>query len=253
MSRLYIGTSGWSYPHWAKGVFYPSGLPQSRWLEYYAQIFTTVEANVTFYRPPREVMFQNWCKKTPHEFIFSIKLWRRISHDKRLNECEAELRDFLRPLALLGPKRGPVLVQCPPFLRADTGLFRSFLELISAQVLHEGYRFVVEFRNKDWLQPEVISLLDLYKVGLCLTDMPRCVVVHPNDVSWVYIRRHGPFGTYRGGYTPEQLQQDAEAISRWIQEGRDVYVYFNNDLEGHAVVNARQLQILLQPGNAGEF
>lgn len=80
---------------------------------------------------------------------------------------------------------------------------------------------------------------------MCLADMGRCPITRPNDVDFVYIRRHGPAGSYRGYYSPDELKRDARQIGQWLNAGRDVYVYFNNDAEVNAVTNARQLIDLL--------
>src|SRR2546423_1724575 len=56
ITSVRIGCSGWQYRHW-KRDFYPAELPQSRWLEYYAERFDTVEVNNTFYRLPEAATF----------------------------------------------------------------------------------------------------------------------------------------------------------------------------------------------------
>jgi len=262
--HCYIGTSGWSYPHWAKGRFYPRGLKPGDWLGFLAEHFNTVEVNSSFYRLPRPELIARWREVTGRRFRFAVKLWRRITHEKRLAGCGSELRDFLGVARELGPKRGPLLVQLPPSLRKDVELLAEFLDTLKDVSCAAGagvssrsgrWRFAVEFRSHDWLCDEVYELLSWHSAAVCLADLPRCPVTRPNvapasertgarasaGTRFVYIRRHGPGGRYRGCYSPEQIAADATAIGGWLASGYDVYVYYNNDIDGHAVDNARQL------------
>jgi uncharacterized protein YecE (DUF72 family) len=239
--KCYIGTSGWSYAHWAKGRFYPKGLKQGEWLAFLAERFGTVEVNSSFYRPPKPEYVARWCKMTPRQFRFAIKLWRRITHEKKLANCDSQLSDFLAVANEFGTKRGPLLVQLPPSLRRDTGRLDEFLTLLKKTAGRTRWKVTVEFRNKDWLCDEVYELLDRHKAALCLADLPRCPITEPNDAPFVYMRRHGPGGGYRACYTAKHIAADAKQIRHWLADGKDVFVYYNNDIDGHAVGNARQL------------
>jgi hypothetical protein len=68
-----IGTSGWVYPHW-RGVFYPAGLRQAQWFEYYTRYFDTVEINNTFYRLQAESAFDGWREQAPPGFLYAVTL-----------------------------------------------------------------------------------------------------------------------------------------------------------------------------------
>ena len=239
--KCYIGTSGWSYPDWAKGRFYPKGLKQGEWLPFLARHFNTVELNASFYRLPRPEYIDRWREVTGGRFRFAVKLWRRVTHEKRLDDCDAELESFLRVVNELGPKRGPLLVQLPPSLHKEIALLDEFLANVEQAAGRSRWRVAVEFRNRDWLCDEVSRLLDRHRAALCLADLPRCSVTEPNDAPFVYVRRHGPGGGYRGCYTPEHIAADAKQVGAWLAAGRDVYVYYNNDIDGHAVDNAGQL------------
>ena len=239
--KLYVGTSGWSYGHWADGVFYPKGLKQADWLKYYAERFGTVEVNMTFYRMPKPEMPTRWRKLTPPRFVFAIKLWRRVTHEKRLKTCEDALKRFFEIVAPLGPKRGPLLVQLPPTLRRNVDLLDSFLSGLKQSADQLRWRVAVEFRNREWLCQEVYHVLDRHRAALCLADLGSCPIAEPNHAPFLYVRRHGPAGPYWGCYTPEDIARDAARIRGWLGEGRDVFVYYNNDVEGYAVANARQL------------
>ena len=207
--RMYVGTSGWSYAYWAKGLFYPKGLRQPDWLQYYSRCFSTVEVNASFYRPPRPEMIARWREVTPTRFRLAVKLWRRVTHEKRLSDCAAELRDFLATVVELRAKRGPLLVQLPPSLKRDTVRMGDFLAELKCAAHRFRWRVAVEFRNAEWICDQVYELLDRYNAAICLADMPRCPITEPNDVGFVYIRRHGPGGRYRGatpaGTSPTML------------------------------------------------
>jgi uncharacterized protein YecE (DUF72 family) len=186
-------------------------------------------------------MFTRWHEMTDSQFLFAVKLWRRITHHKRLKNCSQELKDFFTVACGLGSKCGPLLVQLPPSMPLDTVRLHAFLDDLKCMIGKNPRKVAVEFRNKQWLCESVYALLDDYDVALCLADMPSCPITIPNNASFIYIRRHGPGGRYHGCYSAGHIMNDAEMIRSWCDQGRDVYVYFNNDAEGHALDNARQL------------
>lgn len=239
--RCHIGTSGWSYAHWAKGRFYPKGLKQGEWLRFLAERFQTVEVNVSFYRVPTPAFITRWRAVTGGRFRFAIKLWRRITHEKRLTNCGEELATFFGIVNELGPRRGPLLVQLPPSFHKDVGRLDAFLDALDRATGRTRWRVAVEFRDPSWLSDDVYDLLSRRRAAVCLADTSRCPITEPNDAPFVYVRRHGPGGHYRDRYAPEHIAADAGRIRDWLAAGRDVFVYYNNDVEGHAVDNARQL------------
>ncbi|MBN2308145.1 MAG: DUF72 domain-containing protein [Candidatus Hydrogenedentes bacterium] len=241
-ATLYAGTSGWSYAHWAKGRFYPKGLKQGDWLAFYAERFPTVEVNMTFYRLPTPALVTRWRDVVGPGFRFAIKLWRRITHDARLRDVAEPLAQFLRATAPLGEKLGPLLVQLPPSLQKDTPLLDAFLAELKRTAKLQAPRVAVEFRHPSWLCDATSEVLTRYGAAVVLADMPRCPATAPNEAKFVYIRRHGPSGGYRGCYAPVHISKDARDIRRWLDDARDVYIYYNNDVQGHAVDNARQLR-----------
>jgi uncharacterized protein YecE (DUF72 family) len=221
-------------------------LKQGEWLRFYAERFRTVEVNMTFYRLPKAELLSRWADMTPKGFRFAVKLWRLISHQKRLNDCDRELRDFLGVVAALGEKAGPLLIQLPPSQRCDLVLLNEFLfDMLDALGVRR-WQVAVEFRNADWIRPEVNAVLDKHGAALCLADMSRCTTGEPNHAPFVYVRRHGPGERYRGCYTRAQLRVDADRFRSWMEAGRDVYVYFNNDIGGHAVANATDLRHMIE-------
>jgi uncharacterized protein YecE (DUF72 family) len=244
--QCYIGTSGWSYAHWAKGRFYPRGLKPGQWLGFLAQHFNTVEVNSSFYRLPKPEMVARWRSVTGTRFLFAVKLWRRITHEKRLADCARELNDFIAVAKEFRSKRGPLLVQLPPSLRKDVDRLAEFLAVLKKTIGRARWPVAVEFRNQDWLCREAYELLNRHRAAVCLADLPRCPITEPNEAPLVYLRRHGPAGGYRGRYTAEHIAADAARIRAWLADRRDVFVYYNNDIDGHAVDNARELQAAVE-------
>jgi len=248
---VWIGTSGWMYRHWANDVFYPRDVKQIDWLSYFAQHFRTVELNASFYRLPQPQAVTRWKTVAPAGFVFAVKCWRRITHLRRLNrQCADDLRLFLERMQPLGAHLGPILVQIPPSMHADLELLRGFLEMVPRRLGRKALRVALEVRHESWLRPETMRLLDEFGVSLVMADWPGCDVRETNEAPFVYIRRHGPGKRYESCYSEEHLQADAERIGRFAQQGRDVYVYFNNDVAGHAVRNAARLIELVNPQTA---
>jgi len=194
----YIGTSGWTYAHWAQGRFYPKGMKQRDWLPYFAEHFGTVEINASFYRMPKPEMVTRWRTVTGSKFLFAVKLWRRITHLKRLKNCGQDVWSFLSVVGELGPRRGPLLVQLPPSMHRNVERLDAFLADLKAAMGRRRWKVAVEFRNPEWLCEPVSHVLDRHGAALCLADMPRCPITEPNDVEFVYMRRHGPGGAIPG-------------------------------------------------------
>lgn len=231
---MYIGTSGFSYPHW-KGVFYPPDTGERQWLDYYARHFSTVELNATFYRLPAEATFRSWAARAPGAFLYAVKLSRYITHIKRLREVRDPLELFTRRARLLGEHLGPLLVQLPPGLRPDLPLLEDFLALCAPEL-----RWTVEFRDPSWLRDATYAALSRHNAALCIHDI---IEDHPlrATADFVYARFHGAGVRYGGNYPDEHLRRWAGFIRAWQEEGRDVYAYLNNDIHGYAVQNARTL------------
>lgn len=242
----YIGTSGWTYKHWADGIFYPPDVPSRAWLEFYAERFPTVELNASFYRLPQEKTFAGWKRRTPRGFLFAVKASRIITHIKRLRGARDALDLLLERAALLGAKLGPVLFQLPPSLRRDDAVLRDFLAALRAHARGRRLRAAFEFRHPSWLDDAVFEGLEKARVSLVLADYGRVAPREPATARYVYVRRHGPGSRYNRPYSRADLERDADMIEPWLREGRDVYAYFNNDVGGHAIRNARELAEILR-------
>ncbi len=239
-AACYIGTSGWVYPHW-RGVFYPWHLPGAQWLPYYAARFDTVELNNSFYRLPSESAFLKWKVDVPAGFIYAIKASRYITHMKKLGDVEEALPRFLERGCLLGDKLGPVLYQLPPFWTCNVDRLRAFLDLLPGNLRH-----VFEFRHASWLNEAVFSLLEAHGAALCIVSLPDFPCVLRATAPFVYIRLHGAEARYASCYSELELEWWAEQILGFLQDGREVYAYFNNDACGYALQNASRLTELLQ-------
>jgi uncharacterized protein YecE (DUF72 family) len=240
LPRLLIGTSGYVYRHWRKGVFYPAGLPARAELPWYAERFPTVELNNPFYRLPEPATVERWRDAVPPEFVFAVKASRLITHTLRLQRPGPALAELESRVALLGSKRGPVLFQLPPTFPLDLTRLADFLTQ-----LDPARRWVVEFRHPSWHQAEVYQALGRHQVALCIPIggpvFPDLVITAP----FVYLRFHAGRAP-GGGFEPEALQEWAGRLRGALRSGLDGYVYFNNDHDGHAVRDAEALTALLQ-------
>jgi len=228
MTQLLAGTSGFSYKEWL-GKFYPEKHPADGMLRYYAGHFATVEINNTFYRMPAEAMLARWAEEVPENFIFTLKAPRRITHEKRLREAEADVAEFLRRAQALGGKLGVVLFQLPPYLKKDLPRLEAFLGTIPA-----GRRVALEFRNDSWQDEEVYAALRAKGAMLCYTDTDEGdspPVVATADCAYLRLRR-----TH---YEDAELGAWAEKIAALALER--AYVYFMHEDDALGAVFARKL------------
>lgn len=246
MGKLRIGTSGYSYPHWGGGVFYPKSFPQRRWLEFYGGEFNTVELNVTFYRLPKKQVFEGWYQRTPGEFLFAVKGSRYITHIKRLRDCEDAIETFSENVQGLAEKLEVILWQLPPRFVYLKEQLTAFLKLLPDSPPMGRTRHAFEFRHESWFVPEVARVLEEYGFSLCISDSPHLPSTETVTSDFIYLRFHGSQSLYGSKYTDEELTRWAGKIQAWLGEGRSVYAYFNNDASGYAIENARRLHEMLR-------
>jgi len=209
--QYYIGCSGWNYKHW-KGLFYPETIPQYRWLQYYASIFTTVEINATFYRQFKDATYTSWYNRVNNEFCYSLKLSRYITHVKRLLHGEDAIQRCVTSASLLKDKLGVIVIQLPPSLKFDEQLVGDFLLLLPS-----NYRYAIEARHGSWLCDSCFSLLQQHNIAWCIADTAS-------------------------EYTMQELEEWANKIIAW---DKITYCYFDNDVNAYAVFNALSLKRLL--------
>lgn len=218
--RFWIGTSGYSYPEW-RGSFYPEKLAASKMLPFYAERFTTVEINATFYRAPTAKLLEGWAAQVPPEFRFTLKAPKRITHDARLKECEQLVRYFCDTARSLGDRLGVLLFQLPPNFRRDLGVLASFLEFLPNEL-----RVAFEFRHESWLDDELFGLLQGRNIALCVADgekvrtPPRCTATH------AYFRLRDE------GYTGEEISRWAGIVRETSRDCADAFVYFKHEEQG---------------------
>jgi uncharacterized protein YecE (DUF72 family) len=244
MAQTRIGCSGWVYKDW-RGIVYPPKLPQRRWFEHYATRFDTVEINNTFYRLPPPEMADHWAAQAPTNFVYALKLGQFGSHRMKLNDAASWLPNHLDRTNRLADHQGPTLVQLPPRWRRNVERLDEFLTV--ATTLGPDVRWAVELRDATWLHDDVYATLEKHRAALCIHDL---LEDHPwvRTTDWTYVRFHGPDARnvkYQGRYGPARLAPAAERLAAWRGEGADVYAYFNNDYDGHAVVDAETLREML--------
>jgi uncharacterized protein YecE (DUF72 family) len=240
MVKAFIGTSGWQYPDFSQR-FYPPDLAKVDQLSYYAGQFPSVEVNNTFYHLPKIKTVENWVNKVPEGFIFAVKASRYITHMKYLLQPEETLPKFFERITSFGEYCGPILFQLPPRWEVDLERLRYFLDH-----LPDGYRYTFEFRNQTWFVRVVYNLLKDHHAALCIYEFNYRQSPILTTADFVYIRLHGPGRAYADPYAPLELERWAVRINHWLSEGKDVYCYFDNTLNGYAWNNAQTLLKLIK-------
>jgi uncharacterized protein YecE (DUF72 family) len=264
-----IGISGWRYDPWRK-VFYPEGLPHRRELEFCGRHFPTVEINGSFYSLQRPEYYEQWHDETPAGFLFAVKGSRYITHMLRLSNIEKPLANFFASGILnLRDKLGPFLWQLPPILRFNAERLERFFALLprsTGQALalarrrdarmigrsrlaidaERPLRHAIEVRHESFMTAAFVRLLRQHDIGLVVADTagkwPQLFQV---TADFVYVRLHGDIKIYTSGYSERALASWARRIRKWDRDGRDVYVYFDNDAKVHAPFDALNLMRLL--------
>lgn len=239
MKKIHIGTSGWHYKHWI-GTFYPAHTKQSAQLSLFQQYFDTVEINNSFYRLPTKETFDNWKRAVPDDFLMVVKASRFITHMKKLKGGRELTATFFDHVGHLGEKLGPILFQLPPSWQLNEERLKAFLSQLPST-----FRYVFEFRNTAWYTEAVYALLRYYNAAFCIYELDHHLSPQVVTANFVYIRLHGPEGKYQGNYTDAVLQTWADRCKGWLAEGKEVFVYFDNDQNGYAAFNALRLKALL--------
>jgi len=233
--NIFIGTSGWNYTHWSNDQFYPRSCPQREWLAFYARHFATVEINNSFYRLPAPETFAAWSREVPANFVFAVKASRFITHMKKLKDSKQSVKLFLSHSSRLRKKLGPVLFQLPPQMKANAPRLKEFARGLSRQ---KRLRVSLEFRHDSWFTEEICEIVQKAGWTICLADSFGSGRKIPVLGSFCYIRRHGTTARYASCYSDAQLKEDAQFAKELTKQGKDVYVYFNNDAQAYAIKNA---------------
>ncbi|MBV9959557.1 MAG: DUF72 domain-containing protein [Acidobacteria bacterium] len=257
--RLHVGCQGWNYEDWVTGpaggdrVFYPRGTRAQGMLEVYARAFETIEVDSTFYATPSAQTLDNWHKRTPPRFSFSLKLPQAISHEHLLrSSSRIILEEFCDRVSLLGDKLAVTLVQLPPHFDASPENARALGEFLAS--LPRELRFSIEFRSRDWMTAETMELLAKYAVALALVEgqwIPRALMFEYAEqptADFSYVRWMGERDLTR--FDEVQRAQDSnlqlwgEVLSSLCARVSNVYAYFSNFYEGYAPASANKLRRL---------
>ncbi len=237
---IHIGCSGWQYRHW-RGLFYRPGVPVHCWFAHYASTFGTVEINNSFYRWPADATFAKWRDQAPPGFRYAVKANRFLTQAKKLKDCEEPLARLLPSVRALGETSGPLLFQLPPRFRLNLERLADFLALLPGEVVS-----VFEFRDASWYVPEVLALLDRHGAGFCAHDLPGLVTPRWASGRAAYVRFHGAGGKYWGRYSDDALLGWTDWLVAQARGGREVWAFFNNDIEGHAIDDALMLKAMVR-------
>lgn len=242
MKDVFIGTSGYVYRDW-KGVFYPEDLTQKQWLSYYAEHFSSVEINATFYGSFSYETFRNWSDQVGYDFTFTLKGTRYVTHVKRLKDPGEPIERFFSSATGLGTKLSCILWQFPGNFHANDETYarlETFLKLLPQDI-----RQAIEFRHTSWFTDTVFTLLNKYGVGFVINDSSRFPAYETVTGDFAYLRFHGPGKLYASSYSTEELKSWAGKIKKYRKK-YDVYCYFNNDYYGYAIENAKTLRELVE-------
>jgi uncharacterized protein YecE (DUF72 family) len=232
--RIHAGTSGWAYPTW-KPDFYPSNIPAKKFLEFYASQLTSVEVNYTFRALPTAKMLEGWLAATLPHFRFSFKAPQRVTHFKRLRDCDADVAQFIAAIEPVqhARKLGLLLFQLPPNFKADANLLAAFLTTTALQTPNAP-RIAFEFRHDSWFSDEIYAILRQHEAALCIAES--------EDMLTPEIHTAAGFTCFRlrrsGGYSAIELDSFAKRLSQ-LAEQRDVYAYFKHEDDPTGALNAK--------------
>ncbi len=243
IEKIYVGTSGWSYKHW-KSIFYPPKLKATDYLAYYAQHFSITEINTSFYYLPKRETVEGWVTKVPVGFKFCPKMSRYLTHMKKLHEPEEPLARFFEVFEPMTHLMGPVLVQLPPFLKFNYDVAEHFFSILSK--VYKQYEFVLEVRHPTWLHDDSLTLMTKHNIGLVIAQsgvsFPYSEMITAKNI---YIRFHGPEQLYASSYSGEMLNSFVQKFKEWTTEGHTIWTFFNNDIHGYAIEDAKRLITLV--------
>ena len=261
--KVRIGLSGWSYKGW-RGDFYPDDLPQNQELTFAAERFPTLEINRTFYSLVEPKTMRAWYQATPYDLRFSVKGSRFITHNKKLANTEDPMRRFVESgLADLKHKLGPILWQLGPSLRFDKERVEKFFRGLPRRLGDRRLHHVFEPRHETFFVPEMARLARDHGVALAFSHSSDWPYTEELTAGVVYLRLHGPREVYSSAYSKDELERWARRVEKWAdgtepenahrisdldpppRKGRSVYVYFDNDVGGHAPRQALELISLL--------
>ncbi|NQX52461.1 DUF72 domain-containing protein [Pedobacter panaciterrae] len=245
LANYYSGTSGLLLPVRNK-LFYPEEFKDKSRLCFYSSIMNSIEVNSSFYKVPMASTVKKWAEDVPETFRFTFKLSKEITHNKELAFDPQAVSAFMEVIAFVGDKRGCVLVQFPPSVRiGNLKQLELLMSVLRKSDPHYTWNIALEFRHVSLYSDVVYRLLEDYRMAMVIQDKPPAVTpMMESELPFVYLRFHGPGGSYRGSYEDELLYEYAAYINDWISEGKTVYSYFNNTM-GEAIGNLFTLSDLV--------
>ncbi len=243
--KLYIGTSGYNYSHWGSGIFYHSGLPADKWLEFYSQQFNSVELSSTAHQLPDADTVMTWLRTTPREFRFTVKGSSYITHIKRLKDVSEPLEAMSASLRPLRPKIACFLWQLPSGFKKDNQRLADFCSLLKRTKPFAEFRHVFEFMDVSWFCSDIYRILKDHRCCLCFTDSPEKPGEWAITTDLIYLRFDGGKAFYNSHYSRNELEQLADKVRVFRDQVKTVYAFFNNDEQGFAIYNAQMFRMLL--------
>ncbi|MBN1898267.1 MAG: DUF72 domain-containing protein [Spirochaetes bacterium] len=242
--KAYIGTSGYNYSSWNER-FYPQKMNTKQMFQYYSEKFSTVEINYTFYHTPRETTLHNWFKVAPPDFKYTLKVPRKITHVRRLKDCEELIKEFNSLALILKEKCGVILFQMPPSFKFNKENFKRVEQ--SFKKLNKKLIYAIEFRHNSWFDSaEIKTLCRRHRVSFCAVSAPGIKFEPVETSDHFYLRLHGRDKWYDHDYSKKELREYAGILDQFIKKGKTVWVYFNNDVQARAPKNALLLKELMK-------
>lgn len=245
MIHWHVGTMGFGYKPW-DGVFYPEKLPQRNKLASYAERFSAVEMDSTFYGIPAASTVTRWREETPDDFRICPKAPREITHDIPLAHAVGLLESFADTMRLLGDKLGPIVLQFPPdFRAAERPALADFLPNLPRDL-----RWAAEFRHRSWLGEETAALLRVHNVCWVAADyiyLPKEIWPTTDFVYLRFLGRHGRYATKH-----EEVEDKTADLERWLAQVEPLetdltggWAFFNNDYAGYSPGTANRFKRLI--------
>ncbi|MFD2244748.1 DUF72 domain-containing protein [Pontibacter ruber] len=240
--NLYIGTSGWSY-RWQE-ILYPPELKSADYLSYYATRFDATEINSSFYHFTMAKTIEKWLATTPEHFRFAPKLNQEITHKRRFTDIHEPLEKFMSRYLLMGKRLGPVLIQIPGSFRYDRLVAETFYRTLREK--YETQTYALEARHVSWFGEESLDLLREYNITTVIASAgKRFPGTEVTTTDTAYLRLHGDERMYSSAYSDEKLERYAYMIKDWLEDGKEVWVFFNNTIQGNAVTDADKLRSMI--------
>jgi len=255
-SQIHVGCQGWNYDDWttkADGatIFYPRGTRSNEMLALYAQIFDTIEVDSTFYAIPASSAVENWYRRTPENFTFSLKMPQQITHEYNLREPSFPmLEEFCERALLLKEKLGSILIQMPPNFEASKENAKGLRDFLAE--LPKKIRFAIEFRNREWMVDWTFEELQKNSVALCLVEgnwIPRQMMFEAigkptADFSYIRFMGERDLTSFDKIVRPQDTNLQMWKTEIGQMKEKEVFIYFSNFYEGFAPASVNKLKEL---------